>query len=356
MALGASTPQLFHQFAAGLHGHREPLALVQHLLSGLHRLIPSDYNSWKEIIFSGSPKVAAVFSPQNPQASSLLPIFQRLVKEHPVCKHWQESGNYHLASRWSDIAEQPAIERLPLYNEFYRPLGVRHQMMVAVDAKPSHLIYVALNRSKTPFTEQDRGLLTAIQPHASHALQSMLSIHRLQSTIASYSTFVDTLNHGIICLSPNFQIRWASKQARSDLHTHFGWPANSRRLPQELQQRLTQAQKTDASAPRTFPFQSRAGSLIVRTLKKQRDFYLFLQGIEQLPTFDALKTFGLTDREAEVLGYVARGKSNEETAAILGMGQQTVKKHLERIYSVLGVANRTEAALKAHAALGRPAS
>jgi DNA-binding CsgD family transcriptional regulator len=299
--------------------------------------------------------VAAVFSPQNPKASSLLPAFQQLLKEHPVCNYWQRSGKHDIATRWSDVAEQPAIERLPLYDEFYRPLGVRHQMMVAVDAKPSHLIYVALNRSKTPFTEQDRGLLTAIQPHASQALQSMLRMHQLQSTIASYSTFVDTLSHGIICLSPGLQIRWASKRARSDLHTHFGWPANSRRLPTELQQRLTQAHKTDASALRALSFQSRAGSLIVRTLKKQKDVYLFLQSIEQQHQFHPLKTFGLTDRETEVLGWVARGKSNEETAAILGMGQQTVKKHLEHIYSVLGVANRTEAALKVHAALGEPA-
>ncbi|MDH5640594.1 MAG: helix-turn-helix transcriptional regulator, partial [Nitrospira sp.] len=91
-------------------------------------------------------------------------------------------------------------------------------------------------------------------------------------------------------------------------------------------------------------------------LTTQHLLYLFLESAEPQRTFEALKTLGLTNRESEVLGWVAGGKSNEEAAAILGMGPQTVKKHLERIYDVLGVANRTEAAAKAHAVLREPAS
>lgn len=71
------------------------------------------------------------------------------------------------------------------------------------------------------------------------------------------------------------------------------------------------------------------------------------------PTFEEFKPFGLTDREAEVLGWVPQGKSNDDTAAILTMCSQTVKKHLERMYSALGVTNRTKAALKAHDMLRR---
>jgi len=345
----------FQRFAAGLHEHRKPTIFIQHLLSGLQHLIPSDYNSWMEIIYSKPPKVAAVFSPQNPQATSILPVFPRHIKDQPVCRYWRESGHYHIATRWSDVADWTTIERTPLYTEFYRPLGVRHHMMVALQAKPSHLIYLTLNRSQTPFSEQDRDLLTALQPHASCALQSIHGYHSLQSTMASYSAFVDTFSQGIVCLSPDFHIRWANKRARTDLHAHFGWPPNSTRLPEELQKRLPRGQ-TVAASPGSFSIQSRAGSLFIRTLKTQKDFYLFLQGVEQQPAFDALKTFGLTNREAEVLGWIAKGKSNDEAAAILGIGPQTVKKHLERIYSVLGVANRTEAALKANAMLGAPAS
>ena len=44
-----------------------------------------------------------------------------------------------------------------------------------------------------------------------------------------------------------------------------------------------------------------------------------------------------------MLFWVARGKSNAEIAAILGIKPATVGKHLERIYPKLGVENRTAA-------------
>ena len=52
----------------------------------------------------------------------------------------------------------------------------------------------------------------------------------------------------------------------------------------------------------------------------------------------------LTLREREVLGWLARGKSNAEIGAILGISSATVSKHLEHIYPKLGVENRTAAA------------
>jgi DNA-binding CsgD family transcriptional regulator len=52
----------------------------------------------------------------------------------------------------------------------------------------------------------------------------------------------------------------------------------------------------------------------------------------------------LTVREREVLTWIARGKSNAEIGAILGISSATVGKHLEHIYPKLGVENRTAAA------------
>ncbi|MEE2732946.1 MAG: DNA-binding response regulator [Pseudomonadota bacterium] len=56
------------------------------------------------------------------------------------------------------------------------------------------------------------------------------------------------------------------------------------------------------------------------------------------------KTFALTDREAEVLLWIAHGKTNREIAQILDMSPRTVNKHLEQVFKKLGVENRTAAA------------
>jgi DNA-binding response OmpR family regulator len=60
----------------------------------------------------------------------------------------------------------------------------------------------------------------------------------------------------------------------------------------------------------------------------------------------------LTQREAEVLLWIARGKSNRDVAEILTLSPRTVNKHLEQIYSKLGVENRTSAAALAMRTLG----
>lgn len=55
----------------------------------------------------------------------------------------------------------------------------------------------------------------------------------------------------------------------------------------------------------------------------------------------------LTDREAEVLSYLADGWSNEEIADRLSIGVRTVRFHLDRLYRKLGVGRRTEAVREA---------
>jgi DNA-binding NarL/FixJ family response regulator len=83
------------------------------------------------------------------------------------------------------------------------------------------------------------------------------------------------------------------------------------------------------------------------------DEYL-LRLIESDPASEELllrQRFQLTAREADVLVWVARGKSNRDVGEILGLSPRTVNKHLEQIYAKLGVENRTSAAALALRAL-----
>src|SRR3954468_5670798 len=62
---------------------------------------------------------------------------------------------------------------------------------------------------------------------------------------------------------------------------------------------------------------------------------------------EPLLSLGLTPRVAEVLLWVAQGKTNPEIAMILGISEQTVKKHTMEILATLGVETRTAATLRA---------
>jgi len=74
-------------------------------------------------------------------------------------------------------------------------------------------------------------------------------------------------------------------------------------------------------------------------------------GIDALPQYvdggdgrdDAVGS--LSEREFDVLAWVAQAKSNPEIAMILGISLHTVKRHVESILRKLGVENRQAAAL-----------
>ncbi len=60
---------------------------------------------------------------------------------------------------------------------------------------------------------------------------------------------------------------------------------------------------------------------------------------------EMFQLYGLTPREIELLSWAAQGISNKEIGIILNISLHTVTKHLEHIYTKLGVCSRTAAVM-----------
>lgn len=79
--------------------------------------------------------------------------------------------------------------------------------------------------------------------------------------------------------------------------------------------------------------QPEPGEFLIRlTVEKEGDKIISLQ-----------KRLNLTAREAEVLFWIAKGKTNRDIAEILSISHRTVNKHLEQSYIKIGVENRAAA-------------
>lgn len=75
------------------------------------------------------------------------------------------------------------------------------------------------------------------------------------------------------------------------------------------------------------------------------DWLIIMREVNDAAVIEAMSlSFKLTTREAEVLYWVIKGKTNKDIGDILGSSPATAKKHLERIYVKMGVETRTAAA------------
>jgi CheY-like chemotaxis protein/DNA-binding CsgD family transcriptional regulator len=75
------------------------------------------------------------------------------------------------------------------------------------------------------------------------------------------------------------------------------------------------------------------------------DWLIVMREVSDTAVIEAMRlSFKLTIKEAEVLYWVVKGKTNKDIGDILGSSPMTVKKHLERVFVKLGVETRTAAA------------
>lgn len=185
-----------------------------------------------------------------------------------------------------------------------------------------------------PRTEAERDGLSPADWHA-HVREELAALHQA----------LDALGQGVIEMTPQGHIRWATTRAWQWLARYWGRDARlSRRAPASLVQwaRGTAAQADEGRRP-PFLVTGYGRRLSVRLAVRASRWWLFLE--EQTGCQAAsLEPAGLTRREADVLAWLAQGKSNVDIAAILAISPRTVQKHLERVFMKLGVESRTAAA------------
>ncbi|MDE2180436.1 MAG: helix-turn-helix transcriptional regulator [candidate division NC10 bacterium] len=224
-------------------------------------------------------------------------------------------------------------------------------MVVQFVAPPKTQIAVALNRGRRDFSERDRLLLNLLRPHLIETYQNATIMTRMQRETALLSETLEVSGQGMVALSQEGPVRRMTPRARQWLEAYFGRSSpRATRLPEPLRSWVTHHKAhldaaADVPAART-PFVSEwdGTRLVVRHLDDAETCHLVL---EEQPTARqpaSLEPLGLSGREAEVLHWVAEGKTNAEIGSILGVRLRTVKKHLEHIYAKLGVESRTAAA------------
>jgi DNA-binding response OmpR family regulator/DNA-binding CsgD family transcriptional regulator len=160
------------------------------------------------------------------------------------------------------------------------------------------------------------------------------------------------LDQAVIVATEDAQMLFCSRSAEQILQRYFGTDEHGQ-LPEALSEWFWHPDAT----PRTEPFRlSRQESELTVHLFAEagnaESFLLLLQEKKAIPGFEALRGLGLTEREAEVLFWIAQGKTNPEIGLILHAAANTIKKHTQNVLQKLSVETRTAAARRALEIIG----
>jgi DNA-binding NarL/FixJ family response regulator len=188
------------------------------------------------------------------------------------------------------------------------------------------------------------------KPIAVEEMLARIRVHLANARLTqSARAALDVSGRYLLAVNSVGKIMWATPQAQKLLSDALSPDSDDDVvLPDPIPQWLDQARKGKAGSKAAI-MTALPGNEALRLQYMGRlgsnEYLLRLakdSGSETPAEFSS--ELGLTTREGEVLSWLSKGKTNRDIAQILGLSPRTVDKHLEQIYSKLGVENRTAAA------------
>lgn len=189
-------------------------------------------------------------------------------------------------------------------------------------------------------------------------LLARIRVHLTNARMAqSARTALDAFGRFLLAVDGAGKVLWCTPQAAKLLGGALrDFDAEDYVVPADIRQWLQQCTVAlAASPPPSIELKARTNRLQILYISQVGTDEHLLRVIEGDAGNDQMvlkSRLMITDRESEVLLWIARGKSNRDIADILSLSPRTVNKHLEQIYNKLGVENRTSAAALAVRTLG----
>lgn len=327
-----------------LYSFQDAAAFSSGLVRLLSTLIPADICSY-DAIDAQSQQADLQWTPDDvvmiPDGFSIL---AKHVDDNPIVPHFRKTGDGS-AKMVSDFLSQRTFRARPLYEEFYKHYGISFHLITALSINGQTTLTLAYHRGGKEFSERDRRILNGFRPHVLQALQTAHSLSALRQEAATSQVALASLHLPVLCASANGRIIWITPSCESLLRKYGRSIRRSSLHPDLLRWIQSRVAPPNEAGEVRQPVEPLAipgpsGTLVVRGCEYASDVILMFEEKVELFPLSALIRLGLTQRESEILSWVVQGKTNPEIGTILGISPRTVQKHLERIYSRLGVENR----------------
>jgi DNA-binding CsgD family transcriptional regulator len=327
-----------------LYAHADLARFSDVTLNILNRLIDCDVLCYNEHYIE-SNRVVFRFLPEAPHIQAMQPVFLEHLAQHPMIQHFQRHGDCPALS-FSDLRTRAELARMPLYNEFYRPVECPHQVVFYLADASQYAVAFALNRGSKDFSQRDKAVCNLLRPHFEQSFLNAWAVTLASRNTRVLSDGLKALRSEVIPLKPDGRPEGLSPRVLELLQTYFPFQRWSGGLPETLAAWLKEQRGTTGSSRlENGPngFLSVAGPARELQIRVASSDAVVLHETTAAP-LDALRArTRLTPREIEVVRWLIDGKGNHDISILLGTSIRTIHKHLERIFQKLGVENRTAA-------------
>jgi DNA-binding NarL/FixJ family response regulator len=189
------------------------------------------------------------------------------------------------------------------------------------------------------------------KPIVPDELLARIRVHLANARLAhSARAALDASGRYLLATDAAGGVLWCTPQTAKLLGLAFGnFRGEGDLLPPNVREWLQRCAQSEVKSGDSIPLVSDSSPLklqlsYVGQIGPEEILLRLLEGELENENLVLKRKLQLTQRESEVLMWIARGKSNRDIAEILSLSPRTVNKHLEQIFVKLGVENRAAAA------------
>lgn len=243
------------------------------------------------------------------------------------------------AESFGRFVPDAALGASAYFNECLRPMGVRRLLSCM---NPGELNFTILlgRAGGADFDAADESVVQAVGRHLDAATLALAARDAGHVTVEGRRVALQRYAWAV-CDD-------AGRVIRADAHADARLARLGRdehgRVPTVWRERLARRARGEPPEPVVLRDGMETVSVYMAPIRGAPGEHTATMLIDPAQASDPWRAAGLTAREAEVLGWVASGKTNGEIGMILGISALTVKKHVERVLEKIGVNGRTAAA------------
>jgi DNA-binding CsgD family transcriptional regulator/GAF domain-containing protein len=233
--------------------------------------------------------------------------------------------------------------------------GLYHSMVVAlsVESRVMGALYLARAADGRPFSARDRAAMLVVKRHTEVALQRAVRHEELSQHASLLTWALDELDLPVIVNSPMGEVLFENKALQRLRRAHYRAGAHLAELLSDNLRQLGRGSRRVVARS-----DSLVGGRVARPAEAgQSDLRLVLKStavrrgpgamvsfvfVQRKDVTTPVERAPLSAREREIVAWVAQGLTNRRIAELGFVTENTVRQHLKRIFSKLGVHNRAQ--------------